>query len=94
MNRERWEQVEQIYHEAIQQSPADRAAYVAERCAGDDALLQEVESLVAANAQAGVFLDTPAMQVAVSALSRAAIDAEAGQMLGPYQLLMGPCHLL
>jgi serine/threonine-protein kinase len=88
MNRERWEQVEQIYHEAIQQSPADRAAYVAERCAGDDALLQEVESLVAANAQAGVFLDTPAMQVAASALSRAAITVGAGQMLGPYQLLM------
>ena len=88
MTRERWEQIEQIYHEAIQQAPANRAAFVAERCAGDNALIEEVESLVAANAQAGVFLDTPAMQVAASALSRAAIGAEAGQMLGPYQLSM------
>ena len=88
MTRERWEQIEQIYHEAIQQVPANRAAFVAERCAGDDALLQEVESLVAANAQTGVFLDTPAMQVAASALSRAAMGAEAGQMLGSYQLFV------
>src|SRR5215831_2639260 len=87
MTRERWQQMEQIYQEAIQQPPDDRAAFISERCKGDDALLRELESLLAANQQAGSFLDKPAMDVAARALSDAAPSAAAGEMLGPYRLL-------
>jgi len=47
MPPERWRQVEQLYLAAVDKSPGDRAAFLAEACAGDSALRQEVESLLA-----------------------------------------------
>jgi tetratricopeptide (TPR) repeat protein/predicted Ser/Thr protein kinase len=47
MQHERWRQVEQLYLAAVDKSPRDRAAFLAQACAGDSALRQEVESLLA-----------------------------------------------
>jgi serine/threonine-protein kinase len=87
MTRERWTQVERIYLAAMEHPPADRAFFVAEQCHGDDALLGEVESLLAANAEAAGFLDTPALGLAARALSEASTPAGPGRTVGPYQLL-------
>ena len=47
LSGERWEQVNQIVADAVEQdSPAARAALVAERCGNDKELLREVESLL------------------------------------------------
>jgi hypothetical protein len=48
MNPQRWRQVEEIYHSALEQSPQTRAAFVADACRGDGDLLQKVQSLLAA----------------------------------------------
>jgi len=39
---ERWKQVENIYHAALERETATRAAFLAEACAGDDELRREV----------------------------------------------------
>ncbi len=45
MNPDRWRQVEGLYHAALAHPAEERAAWLAEACAGDAALQREVESL-------------------------------------------------
>lgn len=47
MSPERWRPIEQVYHAALEREPPSRAAYVAEKCAGDASLMREVQSLLA-----------------------------------------------
>jgi hypothetical protein len=42
--------------------PAERAAYLAQACAGDAALRRRVEALLAAHARSGPFLDVPVLR--------------------------------
>ncbi|MGH9719372.1 MAG: protein kinase domain-containing protein [Bryobacteraceae bacterium] len=86
MTRKRWERIEQIFQAALTCPPTERRVFVSEQCCGDDALRLEVESLLSAKAQAGSFLDTPAMQVAACALSEGESRIAAGQMVGAYRV--------
>ncbi|HEX4468502.1 MAG TPA: serine/threonine-protein kinase, partial [Gemmatimonadaceae bacterium] len=52
MTPERWLQVKGVLHEVLNRAPADRAAYLNDRCAGDGALRREVESLLLSNDRA------------------------------------------
>jgi hypothetical protein len=47
--------------------PAERLAYLDRACAGDAALRSQVETLLAAHARAGSFLDVPAVELAARA---------------------------
>lgn len=47
MTPERWEQVERLYHAALERETSQRAAFLREACFGDDALRTEVQSLLA-----------------------------------------------
>jgi hypothetical protein len=47
MSPKRWQQIERLYHEALERELPQRTAFLAEACADDDALRQEVESLLA-----------------------------------------------
>ena len=64
--------------------PADRRpAYLAAACAGNEALRQEVESLLSSDERAKSFLETPA--VVLSDDTRVTRSLE-GQRIGPYQI--------
>jgi len=67
---ERWQQVEQIFHAARELDPSARAEFLEKSCAGDDALRQEVERLLAQADQAGSFLESPAIEVAAGAMAK------------------------
>ena len=41
MRPERWQQIERLHHAALARDERDRAVYLREACAGDDALRQE-----------------------------------------------------
>src|ERR1035438_130978 len=45
-----WPKVEEIFHQASDLPRGERSAFLASSCAGDDALLHEVESLLSADA--------------------------------------------
>jgi len=51
---DRWATVERLCHAALERSVADRAAFLVEACAGDEALRLEVESLLAQETSAAV----------------------------------------
>ncbi len=70
MTSDRWQQIEQIYHSALEREGTQRATFLKEACGGDDALWQEVESLLAQEKGAEEFLETPALEVAAKALAQ------------------------
>ena len=43
----RWGTIERLYHSALARSVNERAAFLAEACAGDEQLRREIESLLA-----------------------------------------------
>ncbi len=76
---ERWEQVECLFAAALAVAPAERPAWLAARAGGDSALAAEVESLLAADAASGAFLDGLG--------SEPAAEPQAGDRVGPYELI-------
>jgi hypothetical protein len=91
MTPERWRRIEELYHAVLAQDAADRAAFLAEACAGDAGLRQEVESLLANPASVEGFLDRPAVAVAAQMVSDVGASRLAGQRIGAYhvQTLLG-----
>jgi len=69
MESERWLQIEKLYHAALELDAGERAAYLAKACAGDEKLRKEVESLLESDAQAGEFIESPAIEVAARSLA-------------------------
>src|SRR5215475_3933720 len=70
MKAERWQQVERLYHSTLEKQVGERAAFLAEACAGDDGLRREVESLLAYEGQAANFIESPALDVAAQMIAR------------------------
>jgi hypothetical protein len=46
MDPERWQQVERLYHAALEREPGEQARFLAEACFGDEELRREVEVLL------------------------------------------------
>jgi Tol biopolymer transport system component len=105
MNKACWQQIEKIYHEALELAPDKRAVFLAAACAADDELRREVEALLCCDARAENFIERPALIAAAKlldaeTLSRTLPRLEAGAQLGVYRLPgplgkggMGEVHL-
>jgi tetratricopeptide (TPR) repeat protein len=96
MERERWKQVEELYHAALEREGAAHGAFLAEACAGDDDLRREVAELLACDDPEASFINAPALQMVARALtvkplSESQTKAEAhppvARQFGAYQLL-------
>src|SRR5262249_2339082 len=61
---EYWEQVEQLYHEALRLPPAERVGFLREAGATDPDMVDEVKSLISEHEQVGSLLDSPFYQIA------------------------------
>ena len=59
MNPDRWQQITEAFHVALDRDAAARAAYLDEACAGDPALRAEVDAMIAAHLRAGSFGKQP-----------------------------------
>jgi serine/threonine protein kinase len=83
MSSDRWRKVEEVYHAAMERPLAERSAFVAGACRGDDALEREIRSLLEQPSAPG-FLSAPAMEVAAEL-----VDDDAhwkGRRIGVYTL--------
>jgi predicted Ser/Thr protein kinase len=81
---ERWQQIESLFHEALERDPAERNAWLQEACHGDSDLQREVASLLA-NHQAATDFKPWAAAVAAKLVDGPALLAP-GQCLGPYRI--------
>jgi len=78
---ERWRQVTDLFHAALERDDVTRRAFLDEQCRGDDPLRREVDAMLRAHTSAGRFGE--------SALGTRAIDKpslEPGATLGPYRV--------
>ncbi|MFN0122652.1 MAG: serine/threonine-protein kinase [Blastocatellia bacterium] len=87
MKPERWRQIESLYHAVFERAPDERAACLAEACAGDADLRREVESLLAVDESIGGFIDQPAFAVVAPGLAEEQGAMRIGQRIGHYQIL-------
>ena len=88
MQAERWQEIDRLFDAVLEREPAERASFLKAACAGDDELLHEVETLLAAHDRAEKFIEAPAMEVAakVAAAGGNAFSA-LGREIGPYRVL-------
>jgi predicted Ser/Thr protein kinase len=84
MNQERWQQVETLYHEALEQESSGRGAFLTQACNGDEELRREIETLLATEGEE-VLVDREAIDIAAALLEDGAPLA-AGTLLGPYRI--------
>lgn len=87
MTPERWEQIGQLYEQARELAPGERAALLDRACASDAELRREVESLLATEATIGNFIAAPALKDAAALLTTEAPGMLVGKQLGHYQIL-------
>jgi serine/threonine protein kinase/tetratricopeptide (TPR) repeat protein len=79
-----WDRVQQIFLEAVDLPPADRAAFLDRACAGDAALRAEVESLLHADVADSTPLHGAIGREVASMLDAASLD---GARVGAYRIL-------
>jgi serine/threonine protein kinase len=70
MNRERWKQIEDIYHTALALEQSRRSSFLEDTCDGDDGLRQEVEALLAREDEAAGFMEDPALELIAKGLAK------------------------
>ncbi len=86
MTPERWQQIREVFDDAVCLAPEERSPYLDKVCAADPELRSEVESLLRSDEEAGAgFLNTPALDLT----RRADLPAPSrvGRRMGAYNIL-------
>src|SRR5713226_5508618 len=86
MKPERWQQIDKLYHSALECEASHRAAFLDQACAGDEALRREVESLLAYHTRAENFIESPALEIAATMLANEQAQSAVGRTIGCYQV--------
>jgi Tol biopolymer transport system component len=84
MEPDRRNRISHLYHAALERAPEERSAFVREACAGDEALQQEVESLLRYESASSRFLETPAAAVVAAVPDSAQM---VHRQIGPYTIV-------
>src|SRR5262245_14278277 len=91
-DKQRWGQVETLYHAALEREQGARDAFLAQACAGDEELRREVEELLRYDGAAESFMQDNAFAAAAQELepeelSQTAPQLFPGQSIGAYKIL-------
>src|SRR5216683_2357470 len=78
MEPERWQKIERLCYSALNKEKSARAAFLEQRCGGDEALRRAVELLLAQHEKDDDFLEVPAMEVAAKHLASDQQDDSSG----------------
>jgi eukaryotic-like serine/threonine-protein kinase len=74
MKPERWQEIEELFHSALQREPGERAAFLNEACIGDPELGRQVQALLASLAEAGDFIEQSPLAGAISSVVQKSSD--------------------
>src|SRR6476620_7476791 len=88
MSADRQRQITKLCHASLERNASDRAAFLREACAGDDALRLEVESLLRYEDAGDQFLERPAVEEVARLVTNrpeSIVDLQ-GRRLGVYQI--------
>ena len=81
---EQWQQVQNLFHAALEREPGDRSVFLDKACGGNEPLRREVAWLISAHETEDHFIDSPAYVAAGDVL--ADHHLEPGEMLGHYKI--------
>lgn len=79
MNPEKWNQINEIFHSALDVKTGDRFRFVESQSNGDEAIFTEVKKLLNAHEEAKSFIQKPVAGDALQAIS----DADGATMIAP-----------
>jgi serine/threonine protein kinase/Tol biopolymer transport system component len=87
MDPERWQKIADLFEVALHRDADARPGFLADSCAGDDGLRQEVEALLASHEQANHFIEEPAILVAAKQASCDTEPSLIGRTIGHYRVV-------
>jgi serine/threonine protein kinase/tetratricopeptide (TPR) repeat protein len=87
INPERYRQIDELFHSALDVAPADRPAFVRSVCNGDESLRQEVEALLASAKEEWRLMDEPVPEIANLFFPVPPQELTVGERLGHYNIL-------
>jgi hypothetical protein len=87
VNPARWQQINQLFHEALERDAPARDTFLREKTAGDPDLFREVQTLLNSHVRAGGLLDEPAWGIAADFVLGDGGGSLAGKQVGNYHVL-------
>ena len=87
MGNKNLEQVESIFHAALDLPVAQRRSYVEQACNGDQAVLSEVLSLLSSVESSNGFMEQSALTTGLNVLLNTSKDSLLGKSLGVYKII-------
>lgn len=82
-----WKHLQSLFHAALELETADRATYLARECAGDEALRQRVESLIAASEKSEDLLNRPAFSLGMQVMCVDSTNDLTGRLIGSFNII-------
>jgi eukaryotic-like serine/threonine-protein kinase len=95
MTPERWQQIEDLFHAALQRQPDEHGAFLDGACVGDAELRHEVGALLASLEEAGDFIEQAPLAGAISSIiddseegteQKASAPSLIGRRIGRYEI--------
>ena len=86
MNPERYKRIQSLLESALERDANERNAFLAEACAGDEALRQQVESLIISHERAASSLESPVAEFAAP-LNSHQPKLTTGESFGSYRVV-------
>ncbi|MEN3328167.1 MAG: eukaryotic-like serine/threonine-protein kinase [Acidobacteriota bacterium] len=87
ITHDRWQRIKEIFISAQDRPPAERSDYLNEVCRDDPSVREEVEALLAADADNDDFLSSPAYEFVEGMLAGEPSEFLAGQKIGRFEIL-------
>ena len=87
MTPQRWQQVNEVFHSALECDPHHRASFLGQVCAGDEDLRREVESLIHSHEQDGSFINAPSVELADESLADDQSELAIGETISHYTVI-------
>jgi tRNA A-37 threonylcarbamoyl transferase component Bud32/tetratricopeptide (TPR) repeat protein len=81
------QQIEEMFHRAMEVRPEERAGYLDSACSDDNDLREEVDSLISAYESNSGMFDEAAVTLAMRVLGSTSADSMKGKEVGPYKIL-------
>ncbi|MDQ3665411.1 MAG: protein kinase [Acidobacteriota bacterium] len=87
MDLKDWQQIESLYHQALELPLEERAAHISMACRGNEKLRREVDSLISSHMEASAFMEDSVAEQATRLIANEQITSIIGQTVGNYAIL-------
>lgn len=84
---DRWRQIEQLFHDALERSPHERTSFLSTACQDDESLIPEVLQLLSNHENAKEFIEPPAEAIVTEISRQNTLGLQTGNQIGSFLLV-------